>query len=94
MTVIKSPFEAQHGYKSPGFTVDDLGNVTVRTLTYTVAEETVVSGDFIMRHVGAGQNSKFTIDGYWISGTTTLQENPAVALTRGEAYFNIQLTVA
>lgn len=95
MTVIKSPFEAQHGYKSPGFTVDDLGNVTVRTLTYTVAEETVVSGDFIMRHVGAGQNSKFTIDGYWISGTTTLQENPAVALTRGEAYtFTLILTGA
>ena len=45
MPVIKSPFEAQHGYKSPGFTVDELGNVTVRTLSYTVQEEVEISGD-------------------------------------------------
>jgi len=86
MTVIKSPFEAQHGYKSPGFTVDDLGNVTVRTLTYTVAEETTVSGDFIMRQVDSEPWSKFTVDSYFVSGTNTLQANPALAVERGSAY--------
>ena len=86
MTVIKSPFEAQHGYKSPGFTVDELGNVTVRTLTYTVAEETEVSGDFIIRQVDSEPWSKFTVDGYYVSGTNTLQANPALAVERGSAY--------
>mgnify|MGYP003321569469 FL=1 len=82
MTVTKSPFEAQAGYKSPGFTVDELGNVTVRTLTYTVQEEASVSGDFILRENGGN----FNIDGYWIEGTTTLLTNPSIAIVRGNAY--------
>ena len=86
MTVIKSPFEAQHGYKSPGFTVDNDGNVTVRTLTYTVTEETEVSGDFIMRQTGTGVWAKFTVDNYYVTGTNTLQENPGLAIERGSAY--------
>lgn len=93
MPVIKSPFEAQHGYKSPGFTVDELGNVTVRTLSYTVQEEVEISGDFIMRQTGTGQWSAFTIDGYFIEGTTTLEENPGLALTRDQTYtFTLLLT--
>ena len=48
MAVVKSPFEAQHGFKSPGFTVDEAGNVTLRSVTYTVTEEaTDVSGDYV-----------------------------------------------
>ena len=86
MTVIKSPFEAQHGYKSPGFTVDELGNVTVRTLTYTVTEEVEVTGDFIMRQAGTGVWANFTIDDYFVEGTNTLESNPGIALTRGNAY--------
>ena len=86
MTVIKSPFESQHGYKSPGFTVDNAGNVTVRTLTYTVSEETEVSGDFIMRQAGTGVWANFTIDDYFVSGTNTLQSNPAISVERGSAY--------
>ena len=93
MPVIKSPFEAQHGYKSPGFTVDELGNVTVRTLSYTVQEEVEISGDFIMRQTGVGVWSAFTIDGYFVEGTTTLQENPGIALTRDQTYtFTLLLT--
>ena len=86
MTVIKSPFEAQHGYKSPGFTVDELGNVTVRTLTYTVSEEIEVTGDFIMRQAGSSPWWTFTIDNYLIDGTNTLESNPGIALTRGSSY--------
>ena len=36
MAVVKSAFEAQHGFKSPGFTVDEAGNVTLRSVTYTI----------------------------------------------------------
>ena len=72
MPVIKSPFEAQHGYKSPGFSVDELGKVTVRTLSYTVQEAQEISGDFIMRQAGTGIWSAFTIDGYFIENTNTL----------------------
>jgi len=94
MPVIKSPFEAQHGYKSPGFTVDELGNVTVRTLSYTSQEEATISGDFIMRQTGYGAFTAFTIDGYYIEGSTsTLDSNPGIALVRGEAYtFTLLLT--
>jgi len=90
MSVTKSPFEAQAGYKSPGFTVDELGNVTVRTLTYTAQEEASVSGDFIVRENGGN----FTVDGYVIDGTETLDTNPGVAVVRGQAYtFTILLRV-
>ena len=93
MPVIKSPFEAQHGYKSPGFSVDELGNVTVRTLSYTVQEEQEISGDFIMRQAGTGIWSAFTIDGYFIENTNTLESNPDISLTRDQAYtFTLLLT--
>jgi len=82
MSVTKSPFEAQAGYKSPGFTVDELGNVTVRTLTYTAQEEASVSGDFILRDNGGN----FTVDEYFIDGTDTLDTNPGISVVRGQAY--------
>lgn len=90
MAVVKSPFEAQHGFKSPGFTVDEDGNVTLRSVTYTVVEEaTDVSGDYLVRDAGGN----FTFDGQYIDGSTTqLKSNPGVTLTRGSAYvFNLIL---
>tara|TARA_B100000900_G_scaffold416271_1_gene450847 strand:- start:18938 stop:19972 length:1035 start_codon:yes stop_codon:yes gene_type:complete len=90
MAVVKSPFEAQHGFKSPGFTVDEDGNVTLRSVTYTVVEEaTDVSGDYLVRDAGGN----FTFDGQYIDGSTTqLESNPGVTLTRGSAYvFNLIL---
>ena len=90
MAVVKSPFEAQHGFKSPGFTVDEAGNVTLRSVTYTVTEETTdVSGDYVVRDAGGN----FTFDGEFEPGSTTqLKSNPGVTLTRGSAYvFNLIL---
>ena len=90
MAVVKSPFEAQHGFKSPGFTVDEAGNVTLRSVTYTVTEEaTDVSGDYVVRDAGGN----FTFDGEFEPGSTTqLKSNPGVTLTRGSAYvFNLIL---
>tara|TARA_Y100000287_G_scaffold61433_1_gene48371 strand:+ start:3587 stop:4618 length:1032 start_codon:yes stop_codon:yes gene_type:complete len=92
MPVVKSPFEAQHGFKSPGFSVDDQGNVTLKSVTYTVVEETVdVSGDYLLRQAG----NAFTIDGIYQAGSTTeLQSNPTLTLTRGSSYvFNLFLRV-
>ena len=89
MAVVKSPFEAQHGFKSPGFTVDEAGNVTLRSVTYTVTEEaTDVSGDYVVRDAGGN----FTFDGEFEADGVTLKLNPGVTLTRGSAYiFNLIL---
>ena len=89
MTVVKSPFEAQHGFKSNGFLVDDQGNVTLRSVTYTVTEEaTDVSGDYVVRDAGGN----FTFDGEFEADGVTLKLNPGVTLTRGSAYiFNLIL---
>ena len=35
MAVVLKQFEAEYGFKSPGFTVDNAGNVVVRTITNT-----------------------------------------------------------
>jgi hypothetical protein len=90
MSVIKSPFEAQHGFKSNGFLVDDQGNVTLRSVTYTVVDEAAdVSGDYVVRDAGGN----FTFDGEYQDGSATdLQANPVVTLTRGSSYiFNLNL---
>ena len=89
MAVVKSPFEAQHGFKSNGFLVDDQGNVTLRSVTYTVTEEaTDVSGDYVVRDAGGN----FTFDGEFEADGVTLKLNPGVTLTRGSAYvFNLIL---
>lgn len=89
MAVVKSPFEAQHGFKSPGFTVDEAGNVTLRSVTYTITEETTdVSGDYVVRDAGGN----FTFDGQFDDNGIDLKQNPGVTLTRGSAYvFNLIL---
>ena len=38
MAVINSPFESQYGFKGPGFSVDNLGNI-VATSIITVTSE-------------------------------------------------------
>ena len=35
MAVVLKQFEAEYGFKSPGITVDNAGNVVVRTITNT-----------------------------------------------------------
>ena len=89
MAVVKSAFEAQHGFKSPGFTVDEQGNVTLRSVTYTFIDEAAdVSGDYVVRDAGGN----FTFDGEFEADGTTLKTNPGVTLTRGSAYiFNLIL---
>jgi hypothetical protein len=86
MAVTYNPFESEYGFKSPGFTVDTEGNVTLKSITYLVEEEDVVADRFYMNQVGTGEGSAFTQDGVFTDGTSILRENPSIALTRGTSY--------
>ena len=46
MAVNYKQFEANYGFKSPGFTVDNLGNVIVRTITNTYTPTATDSIDY------------------------------------------------
>ena len=58
MAVNYIPLEAEHGFKSPGFSVDAEGNVTLKSLTYSVVEEEIVENRFYMRQSGEGNWGK------------------------------------
>lgn len=75
MAINYKQFETQSGFKSPGFTVDNEGNVVVRTLTQTVIPTPEVTPpDFIVRESEAGN---FTVDNFG-------GDNPTIVLVRGE----------
>jgi len=80
MAIVFKPFETEYGYKSPGFTVDALGNVTVRTITNTfVPPVEPVAPDFNINEV-AGDFSILS-DGEAVVGT-----NPTISVERGATY--------
>lgn len=86
MAVTYNPFESQHGFKSPGFAVDDAGNVTVRSLSYIEEEQVTIEGRLYFNELGVGDQAVFTQDGIFVSETETLVPNPTLRLTRGETY--------
>ena len=87
MAVTYNPFESDAGFKSPGFSVDTQGNVTLRSVTYTLAqEEAAVDNQFVVRQLGAVPSAEFTFDEQYVSGTQILQNNPTITLTRGTTY--------
>lgn len=86
MAVTYNPFESDYGFKSPGFTVDTEGNVTLKSITYLVEEEEVVSDRFYMSQLGDNQASSFAQDGVFSPNTQILAPNPTIALTRGVSY--------
>jgi hypothetical protein len=45
MTVNYLPLESEYGFKSTGFTVDILGNLTARTITATESTSTTRHGN-------------------------------------------------
>lgn len=74
MAINYKQFNAQSGFKSPGFTVDDQGNVTVRTLTETFIPTPVVADpDYSVTEL----EGSFNITG--LEGN-----NPTITLVRGE----------
>lgn len=75
MPINRTPLEADFGFKSPGFSVDEQGNVFVRSLTYTTDQGTEIDADFLVTAdannlVFSGQN-----------GT-----NPTITLNKGTTY--------
>ena len=90
MAVTYNPFESDFGFKSPGFTVDENGNVTVTSLSYVEAEEVNIEGRFYFNEQGVGDQAQFTLDGTLVEGSDQLQENPSISLVRGtEHSFNL-----
>ena len=86
MAVTYNPFESEYGFKSPGFTVDENGNVTVRSLSYIETEEEIVEGRLYFNEEGIGQQAVFTQDGVFNTGSETLATNPNLDFIRGESY--------
>ena len=74
MPINYKQFEAQSGFKSPGFTVDDQGNVVVRTITETFIPTPVIAApDYSVTE----SEGVFSIAGL-------VGDNPTITLVRGE----------
>ena len=86
MAVNYIPFEADYGFSSPGFTVDAEGNVTLKSLTYSVVEEAIVDNRFYMRQTGEGSGSNFVENTTYSTGTQINLENPPFSFIRGSEY--------
>lgn len=75
MAIINSPFESQYGFKAPGFSVDELGNITAKSIITADADDEVSITDF---SVSESENT-FLIAGY--EGA-----NPTITIARNKSY--------
>ena len=66
MAVINSPFESQYGFKAPGFSVDNEGNITATSIITSAAPSESDIVDFVVGEL----NNAFTIVGYAASNPT------------------------
>jgi len=83
MPITYNPFESEYGFKSTGFIVDDQGNITARSLSFTIAAEDQTETDFSFSESGAGQFRETSND----------PDNPQIALLRGTRYtINLSLS--
>ena len=80
MAIVFKPFETDYGYKSPGFSVDTNGNVTVRTITNTYTPPvTPPAPDFNVNETAGA----FT---FLNKGTAVAGNNPQITVERGTTY--------
>ena len=90
MAVEERQFESEFGFKSPGFTVDRLGNITATSINAAGAGGGgSASGDFTVSEV----NGNFRIT----SNTVIVGsgDNPTLAFVRGQEYsFTLDLSSA
>ena len=75
MAVINSPFESQYGFKAPGFSVDNEGNITATSIITSAAPSESDIVDFVVGEL----NNAFTIVGYAAS-------NPTITIARAGSY--------
>jgi poly(3-hydroxybutyrate) depolymerase len=80
MAVVFKPFETDYGYKSPGFSVDVNGNVTVRTITNTYTPPVIPPAPDFNVNETAGA---FT---FLNKGTAVNGNNPQITVERGTTY--------
>jgi hypothetical protein len=84
MAVEYKALEAEFGFKSPFFSVDEQGNVTLRSITYIVPPEETVN-------LTPDYNVNETNGAFYI--TQLSQENPTIDLIRGNTYvFQLNLS--
>lgn len=75
MTITYIPFDSSFGFSSPGFSVDQNGNVTVKSLNITSVVTPVTGADFTVREV----SGQFVFD-------DLVGDNPNISLTKGTIY--------
>ena len=75
MAVINSPFESQYGFKAPGFSVDNEGNITATSIITSAAPSESDIVDFVVGEL----NNAFTIVGYAAT-------NPTITIARAGSY--------
>ena len=80
MAIVFKPFETDYGYKSPGFSVDTNGNVTVRTITNTYTPPVIPPAPDFNVNETAGA---FT---FLNKGTAVVGNNPTITVERGTTY--------
>lgn len=87
--VINSPYESKYGFKSPGFIVDEEGNVVVRTLIQSSAE---APGDILGLPVDYTVTLSDAGDAYIFNGDIN-QPTPTIEIQRnGQFVFDLSLT--
>ena len=87
MAIEYRQFESEFGYKSPGFTVDNAGNVVVTSLQYVGGGASSTSGDYSATEVSG--NFRLASDDFTVAAT----DNPTIEFTRGTSYsFTLTLT--
>lgn len=84
MAITYNPFESEHGFKGPGFSVDSNGNIIARSITFSVDQEAEVGTyDFTLTQSIGGQFRE----------TNQEADNPQISLIRGNSYtFLLNLT--
>ena len=90
MAVEERQFESEFGFKSPGFTVDRLGNITATSINAAGAGGGgSASGDFTVTEVS--ENFRVTSNTVIVGSG----DNPTLAFVRGQEYsFTLDLSLA
>lgn len=104
MSITFKPFESKSGFLSPGFFVDPLGNVSVKSITINtddVGDESIITVDNIIirgtQLVQGGEDSSFIAFGDGITGSNlqrlgileNLNVNGDIQLLNGSSSINV-----
>tara|TARA_B110000503_G_C7145768_1_gene412882 strand:- start:164 stop:1033 length:870 start_codon:yes stop_codon:yes gene_type:complete len=74
MAVINAPFESRYGFKGPGFTVDDQGNITATSIITSISD-----GNSLANFTVTDTGEQFIFTGI-------VGNNPTITLARSSVY--------